>query len=563
MLPIRASMAAMLIAALILPACGRVADTASEVTIRPVRTKTAATQKPASARPSPVPTLTHSRPPSPASTPSPSPIGYTGRQVVVSGYVYDHTGATVNRATVSARSLDATAPFYREVQTADGSFVLNGVPEGVNVELVASRAGWTTRRRVATFQGQTTERHEVNFGAAGGERRDGAAHFLAPFPEIVRTEPADGADNVETGAGVYRLYLSEALGAEDQRRFEAAFRILPANDVANGGVAGSTTDLRTIEDAAYPLVQAIDGVAGVAPYVVRKGSVFRNDPDTRAAFSWSASGQEVTFRFGGPLLVASDEETAYQLAFVSGGEDQRIRDQEGDQLGTSHTGSLTTYPARGDLLLSVFAADDLALRDIGGLVADGEEAAWASTHLNAVRFSTWRDTSPPELLGVVAGTQGDDARIELRFSEPLAAYDGSAGGFMHPRVGDDAGDLENYTFAVSTRSSRIDDVSLDGDRPTLVDPRVTASLSASDLRDTELGFDAAAFVTSRTGAATGSVLIEIDPFDPRRVTLVVIDRADFFDPALSHLKVRARIGDPAGNSVSEHDADDRTPIAVL
>ncbi len=562
MLPIRASLATLLIAALLLPACGRLPDTAAEVTIRPVRTRPTATKAPAG-RPSPVPTLTHSRPPAPPSTPSPSPIGYTGRQVVVSGYVYDHQGATVDDATVVARSLDAAAPYYREVSTDGGSFVLNGVPEGVNVEVVAQRTGWTTRRRVATFQGQASDRHEVNFGAPRGDRRDGAAHFLAPFPEIVRTEPADGAENVETGAGTYRLHLSEPLGAEDQRRFEAAFRILPANDVANGGVAGSTTDLADLEDDDFPLAKAIDGVAGVAPYAVRKGSIFRDDPDTRATFTWSASGQAVTFHFGGPLLVASDDETVYQLALVSGGEDQRIRDTDGEQLGTDHTGKLTRYPARGDLLLSVFVADHLALRDIDGLADGSDEAAWAATHLNVVRFSTWRDVDAPELLGVVAGPQGDDTRIELRFAEPLAAYDGSTGGFVHPRLGDDGDDLANYTFAVSTKAAKVEDVTLDGDRPTIVDPRTMPTLAASDLRNTELRFATAAFVPNRTGAAAGSVMIEVDPFDPRRVILLVLDRPDFFDPALSHLKVRARIGDPAGNTVSERQADDRTPIAVL
>lgn len=562
MLPIRASMAAMLIAALLIPACGRLPDTSAEVTIRPVRTKTAATASP-SARPSPVPTLTHSRPPSPASTPSPSPIGYTGRQVVVSGYVYDHRGATIDAASVVARSLDAAAPYYREVRTADGSYVLNGVPEGVNVEIVATRGGWTTRRRVATFQGQSSDRHTVNFGTPDGERRDGAAHFLAPFPEIVRTEPGDGDEDVAVAAGTYRLYLSEPLRAEDQRRFEAAFRILPANDVAYGGIANSTTDLRDLEDEDFPIAKAIDGVAGVAPYTVRKGSVFRNDPDTRATFTWSASGQEVTFRFGGPLLMASDDEAAYQMVLVSGGEDQRIRDDDGDQLGTDDTGSLSGYPARGDMILSAFVAENLALRDVGGLDDDSDEAAWAATHTNVVRFTAGRDTTTPELLGVVAGIQGNDARIELRFSEPLAAYDGASGGFIHPRLGDDADDLGNYTFAVATKSTKIEDIDLDGDDATAVDPRVTATLAASELRNTELRFAPGAYVESRTGAAAGSVLIEVDAFDPRRVILVVLDRPDFFDAALSHLKVRARIGDPAGNTIRDHDADDHTPVAAL
>lgn len=555
---LRASLAAMLIAALVVPACGRQVDTASEITVRPVRVKASASP---AVRPSPVPTLTHSRPPSPASTPSPSPIGYTGRQVVVSGYVYDQRGAAIGGATVVARSLDAAAPYYREVRTDAGSFVLNGVPEGVNVELTAMRAGWTTRRRVVAFQGQATRRHEVRFGAPDAEG-DGAAHFLAPYPEIVRTEPADGDVGVDARGGTWALHLSEPLGAEDRRRFEAAFRLLPADDAAAGGAP--VTDLRDHEDAAYPLAVAIDGVPAVAPYAVRKGSVFRADPDTRAAFTWSADGRVATLRFGGPLLTAADDDAAYQIALVSGGEAQRIRDVDGDQLGTDATGSLGAYPARGELVLSAFLADHLALADVAGLADGGEAEGWAATHANAIRFEVARDEAAPELLGVVAGAQGDDTRIELRFSEPLAAYDGTGGGFQHPRVGDDAADLANYTFAVAAKASKIDDVALDGDHAAAIDPRVTASIGATaDLRGEELRFDPAAFVTSRVGAAAGSVLIEVDAFDPRRVVLVVIGRPDFFDPALGHLKARARIGDPAGNTVTARDADAHTPVAAL
>lgn len=538
-------------------ACGRLPETQTEIKLKPVRKASASPV----ATPGPLPTLTHDRSPRPSPTPSPSPIGYTGRQVVVSGHVYDARGAALGGATIVARSLAADAPYEREVRTDAGSFVLNGVPEGVLVELVASKPGWTTRRRVAAFQGQSSLRHEVRFGASGGERNDGAAHFLAPYPEIVRTEPVADEEGVDPRRNAYKLVLSEPLGADDRRRFEAAVRLLPANDVANGSQDGSTTDLAALDDG-FPLAVAVDGVAGVAPYAVRKGSAFRDDPDTRAAFTWSADGLEATLHFAAPLLAASDDDAAYQLALVSGGPDMRIRDEDGEQLGTDADGSHRTFPPRGDLILAAFLGDHLALRDLDGLDR-GEEEAWAATHRHAVRFAMRRDETAPELLAVVAGPQGNDARIELRFSEPLAAYDGTSGGFVSPRLGDDADDLANYTFAVSTKTAKIADVALDGDDATEVDPRATATLTESGLRNRELRFAAGAFVTTRDGAAPGSVLLRLDPFDAHRVALLVIDRPDFFDPALSHLKARARIGDPAGNVPTDRAADRRTPVAAL
>ena len=240
----------------------------------------------------------------------------------------------------------------------------------------------------------------------------------------------------------------------------------------------------------------------------------------------------------------------------------RIRDLDGDQLGTDAAGSFRAYPPRGDLVLSAFLGERLALHDVAGLDRR-EAAAWAATHAHAARFVARRDADAPVLQGVVAGPQGPDARIELRFSEPLAAYDGTAGGFVSPTLGDDAADLANYTFAVASKTAKIADVTLDGDDATEVDPRTTATLGDDALRNRELRFAAGAFVTSRAGALPGSVLIELDPFDARRVVLTVIDRPDFFDPALSHLKARARVGDPAGNVPRDRTADAHTPVTAL
>jgi hypothetical protein len=305
----------------------------------------------------------------------------------------------------------------------------------------------------------------------------------------------------------------------------------------------------------------VDGAPGVAPYAIRKGSVFRDDPDTRAAFTWSADGTEATLRFGGPLLAAAEADAAYQLVLVSGGPEMRVRDLDGEQLGTDAAGSFRTYPPRGDLVLGAFARADLALRDVDGL-AGRAAAAWAATHRHASRFTAWRDVEAPALVAVAAGTQGNDARIELRFSEPLLAFDGTSGGFVSPRLGDDPEDLENYSFAVSTKTAKIEDVELDGDRAEDVDPRTTTALTTAH-RNRELRFAAEAYVAAREGAAPGSVVVRVDPFDPRRVVLLVVDRPDFFDPALSHLKVRARIGDPAGNTTRERDADREARVAAL
>ena len=59
--------------------------------------------------------------------------------------------------------------------SADGSWVVNNVPEGVNVEVVASKQGWTSRRRVASFQASANERRMMDFGTPGSQTGPGAA----------------------------------------------------------------------------------------------------------------------------------------------------------------------------------------------------------------------------------------------------------------------------------------------------------------------------------------------------------------------------------------------------
>ncbi|MEB3197033.1 MAG: carboxypeptidase-like regulatory domain-containing protein, partial [Candidatus Sericytochromatia bacterium] len=93
----------------------------------------------------------------------------SGEKVIVSGNVYDEKGATVDGATIIVKSLDKTAPYEFSTTTTQGSYVLNSVPEGANVEIIASKDGWTSRRRVGSFQKAATgKKNIIDFGTAGG-----------------------------------------------------------------------------------------------------------------------------------------------------------------------------------------------------------------------------------------------------------------------------------------------------------------------------------------------------------------------------------------------------------
>ena len=498
--------------------------------------------------------------------PLPSPKAVDpNKRVVVSGMVFGADGAALSGVVLTARSLDARAPFNAEVKSDTGSYVLNNVPSGANIEIIAHKDGWTSRRRVGAFDSTAADGNHFDFGADLGTGGDAAAFHLSPFPEVVGTTPAMNGTDVDASQVKVRLELSEPLDAENRARFARALRILPANDAANGGAAGSTTDLALAEDAAYPRAVTVDGVAAVAPYALRAGSTFMNDPTRAASVEWDATGKAATLIFQAPLLASSDTPCAYQIALVSAGADQQIRDRDGLQLGTDATGATTAYPAAGDLVLGAFKARRLRLDDIAGLAAGSAAARWASTHDDVVRFETALDERAPSLTGVRAVYIGNDTRLELTFDEPMGAFNGTTGAFIAPSLGDDATDLAHFSFAVDESADELDDTRLEGELDTLtVDPLTATSWGDRAEQGREFRFAPAAFAASRAGAPAGSVVVEIDDRNPNKVWLVITERPRFFHPASSAIRARVEgVADPAGNQVREKQADQVLPIGVL
>lgn len=492
-----------------------------------------------------------------ASAPAPDP----SLRVILSGSIYDAAGATVSGATVRLRSMDASVPYDATATSVAGSYVFNDVPQGANMEAIATRDGWTSRRRVASFQGATGERNTLDFGASSrNATNSGAAYFIAKYPEIVRTEPTLDAKNVDATKLVYKLVLSEPLNEENRDRFEAAIRVLPANAAAYGDQAG-TVDLSDREDQSFPLSVVIDGNSAVAPYTIKRNSTFLSDSASKARVSWNADGTEATLTFPAALSTRKNDGGAYQVLLVSDGPSERIRDSEGNQLGTDENGRLGTYPARGNWILSTFMDTELRISSLTGLTAGSVENRWASTHDNVATFEVRRDTTEPTLSGVSATTLNNDTRIELTFSEPMAAFDGTNTGIRHPGLAN----LDNYAFMLGRRAADIDDEKLKGNVALRIDPTATAHYGVSDAeRKREFRFDTNAFVTTRAGAPTGSIAVEVDGKDPTHVFLYIVGRPGFFDNSSRGIRVRTEnLGDPAGNSIKDRQADANQPVGSI
>jgi hypothetical protein len=206
--------------------------------------------------PSPSATASTTTQPGASGTASASPTVTTsaqppsGKTTIVSGTVYDETGATVDGAVIKVNSLDTSVPYTATTTTSQGSWVVNSVPEGANVEIIATKDGWTSRRRVGSFQTQANVKNIVDFG--GNSDAAGIAYFVSKFPEIASVDPGYDANNVDNTTVSYKLTLSEPLDATNQNRFANAIRLFPANSYAapdndgynyakNGTYAGTTT----------------------------------------------------------------------------------------------------------------------------------------------------------------------------------------------------------------------------------------------------------------------------------------------------------------------------------
>lgn len=545
----------------------------------------------ASIAPTPLASVFPGRTPWPtASAPAPG-----GSKVIVSGMVYDEKGATVDEATVSVRSLDPSVPYRASATTNQGSWVVNNVPDGANVEIIATKDGWTTRRRVGAFeQLQTGERNVVNFGTNGTaspEDPSAEAYFLSDRPEIAETEPLHDARDVDPRSLTYVMRLSEPLDATNRRRFADAIRLFPGNREAAPGpldAAGmpiteaAYRDLSRISDAApsQPGSQAdylIDPANGGAwAYALARDTPFMGDPQIRAEVTWDDAGTAATLTFKAPLIAAANGAARYQFGLVAGGgQHPQIEDRSRNQLGTDRENDPTRYPAAGFLIHNTIRRADASLPAVLKTTAE----RWAATHQMVSAFDVARDEQPPKLLGVTYEPVGDDSRIALRFSEPMAAFNGLTRGQRSPNLrfvdteaanapgadvseGGEADPLALFSFAVGDDPDDVAGTDLsEGPAVRVYDATDAATRFGADAADQRRGFRfLRANLTQKrraeliAGQDDGRITIEIDPAAPETLYLYVFNRPQIFGAALSGLKVQVEdLQDPAGNRIRAAD----------
>jgi hypothetical protein len=536
-------------------------------------------------------------PTTPASAPAP-----TGKTTIVGGNVYDEAGATVDGAVVKVNSLDTSVPYTASTTTASGSYVVNNVPEGANVEIIVSKDGWTSRRRVGSFQTQSTIKNEVNFGGnatnTNGTADAGQAYFISKYPEITAVDPVYDASNVSWQSVSYKMTLSEALDDVNRRRFEDAVRLFPANSYAVPENDNSTTVAAVFSGATGPslggqnpqafnlkdqkltvgsanssldrMVEPTMVVAGSlysAPttpnhansgatpdqvpwdYAIKKGTLFLDDSTTRAAITWNADFTQATLTFAAPLIADRTNNAKYQVGLVAPSATDKIVDKDNNQLGTDSTGSLQNYPAVGRLIHGTVRQPDLALNQ-----ATSAGMRWIQTHQDAALFSTEVDSKDPKLTSVAyTKNLGASSRFEFTFDEPMAAYNGRSGGHVHTALRDGSF-LRFTTIAVSDRAGGTKNVNLKGTSGSgnLVVTTTNASFGNSSTYEKEhalagpnanqfpvgLANYGTAVATAEGANAAGTYLVTIDPRNPKTVFVYVLNVQNMFTTNVTELKAR-------------------------
>lgn len=301
---------------------------------------------------------------SPKPSPSPSQPILQLPTTVVAGMVRDEDGKPIDGVTVKVNSLELTYPFTTSTTAFDGSYVINNMPVGVNVEVITSKDGCTSRRRVGSFQATAGQRNEFDFGHPDANDV-GAPYFISRYLEIVKATFERPSDYH------FRLQLSEPLDDQNRRRFEEAVQVLPANKDATGvdPFIGNFVETR-----------APDGtVIGGRQGVIRKGTV---SGSKRVTTSWNDGGTEMTMNIPA-ALIRRIAKGRYQLLLVSPASGERIVDKDDRALGLSDAGSWTDKIPANQLIRATFLRPDLTVSSQQATPA----GRWSTTHTDALEFS--------------------------------------------------------------------------------------------------------------------------------------------------------------------------------
>lgn len=168
--------------------------------------------------PSGAPTVTPSSQPSIAPTAQATATATADISVIekttFNGKVFDDGNLPLDGVTVTAKSLNSSVPFEATATTHGGAYAFNNAPAGVSIEITASRAGYTTRRRMEVLLSNKVGDPGANrfdFGNDGANTAFGSPYnSLSDKPEVSNVLPARNASGIDAATPIV-LKFSEPM----------------------------------------------------------------------------------------------------------------------------------------------------------------------------------------------------------------------------------------------------------------------------------------------------------------------------------------------------------------
>ena len=226
------------------------------------------------------------------------------------GKVYDDTNAPLDGVLVTAKSLNSSVDYEVSTTTAGGTYAFNNAPAGIQIEITASRQGYTTRRRVEVLKSNKQGDPNANrydFGTDGGTTTFGVAYnALSDKPEVTMVTPGRNAAGVDPTSS-FVLKFSEPM---DRKTVTDNFE-----------VRAFTTETFTVDSTTT--------VTGSGDITKPTGTRVWD----KAAFnaSWNSDDTEVTMTFKEERMLPTDKDSDktpdYQVSFLR--QDKQLKDKSG------------------------------------------------------------------------------------------------------------------------------------------------------------------------------------------------------------------------------------------
>jgi hypothetical protein len=289
----------------------------------------------------------------------------TMEETTLNGKIYDDHQTPMEDVTVTIKSLNSAVNFIAETRTVSGTYLFNAVPSGVQMEIVASKAGYTTRRRVEVPKSNKDgdpNANKYDFGVMSASSNSTANLALSDSPEVIRISPERNSSDISAASKLI-LTFNEPV---DRQSVENSLSIYPAGNfkLQNDGSSSPFTFYEPIEN--------------------NMGTLIFHYDDFDARWNNNDTEVELTLRNGltWPTNADNEQTPSYQISFKRSA-NTGIKDKNGNTRGYNYF-RLNDGQFENEVKFSV--SEDLIEPKVVQVSAETSERGGSNGDLLKVRF---------------------------------------------------------------------------------------------------------------------------------------------------------------------------------